>query len=410
MKKIFTLIAVAVMALTASAEKITFGDAAIGTGSVPASFSDGSFVLSRTDEGNKHSIDLNNAYFGDASAQEKFISRLKVGGKSGTKNGLSLSIPGAGTLKVYVRTGSNSATDRTLTLTQGGTSLYNKVVQESDAIVVEMESAISETNPTGETKVYPVISVPVTAGTVSVEYAVNGLNFYGFEFVAGEGGGSTPEPTPTPAPVVADAGKITFGDAAIGTGSVPATFSDGSFVLSRTDEGNKHSIDLNNAYFGDASAQEKFISRLKVGGKSGTKNGLSLSIPGAGTLKVYVRTGSNSATDRTLTLTQGGTSLYNKVVQESDAIVVEMESAISETNPTGETKVYPVISVPVTEGTVSIEYTVNSLNFYGFEFVPQTTAVEAVAEAKAEAPKVIKVIKNGKLYIGNYNVAGQQVK
>jgi hypothetical protein len=87
-----------------------------------------------------------------------------------------------------------------------------------------------------------------------------------------------------------------------------------------------------------------------------------------------------------------------------------MESAKSETNPTGETKVYPVISVPVTAGTVSIEYPVNSLNFYGFEFVPASTAVEAVAEAKAEAPKVIKVIKNGKLYIGNYNVAGQQVK
>ena len=88
-----------------------------------------------------------------------------------------------------------------------------------------------------------------------------------------------------------------------------------------------------------------------------------------------------------------------------------MESAKSETNPTGETKVYPVISVPVTAGTVSIEYPVNSLNFYCFEFVPQGTAVEAVAEAKAEAaPKVVKVIKNGKLYIGNYNVAGQQVK
>ena len=408
MKKLFTLIAVAVMALTASAEKITFGDAAIAKGSIPASFSDGSLVLSITDADKKQSVDLNNAYFGDASAQEKFTSRLKVGGKSSAKNALSLSIPGAGTLKVYVRTGSNDATDRTLTLTQGGTSLYNKVVQEADAVVVPIEGAISETNPTGDTKVYPVISVPVTAGTVSVEYAVNSLNFYGFEFVAGEGGGTNPEPTPTP--VVADAGKITFGDAAIAKGSIPASFSDGSLVLSITDADKKQSVDLNNAYFGDASAQEKFTSRLKVGGKSSAKNALSLSIPGAGTLKVYVRTGSNDATDRTLTLTQGGTSLYNKVVQEADAVVVPIEGAISETNPTGDTKVYPVISVPVTAGTVSVEYAVNSLNFYGFEFVPQTTAVEAVAEAKAEAPKVIKVIKNGKLYIGNYNVAGQQVK
>ena len=409
MKKIFTLIATALVALTASAEKITFGDAAVAAGSLAASYSDGSFVLSRVDNDNKHAIDLNNAYFGDASAQEKLGSRLKVGGKSSAKNSLTIAVPSAGTLKVYVRTGSNSATDRTLTLSQGGSTLYNKVVQESDAITVEMESAKSETNPTGETKVYPIISVPVTAGSVSVAYTVNSLNFYAFEFVAGEGGGSTPEPTPTP--VAADAGKILFGDAAVAAGSLAASYSDGSFVLSRVDNDNKHAIDLNNAYFGDASAQEKFTSRLKVGGKSSAKNSLSLSIAGTGTLKVYVRTGSNSATDRNLILSQGGSTLYNKVVQESDAIVVEMESAISETNPTGETKVYPVISVPVTAGTVSIEYPVNSLNFYCFEFVPQGTAVEAVAEAKAEAaPKVVKVIKNGKLYIGNYNVAGQQVK
>ena len=406
MKKIFTLIATALVALTASAEKITFGDAAVAKGTVAATFSDGSFVLSCTDtDKSKHEIDLNNAYFGDESAQEKFTSRLKVGGKSGAKNALSLSIAGAGTLKVYVRTGSNSATDRNLVLSQGGSTLYNKVVQESDAITVEMESAKSETNPTGTTKVYPVVSVPVTAGTVSIEYPVNSLNFYGFEFVAGEGGGETPTPA------AADAGKILFGDAAVAKGSVAATFSDGSFVLSCTDtDKSKHEIDLNNAYFGDESAQEKFTSRLKVGGKSGAKNALSLSIAGAGTLKVYVRTGSNSATDRNLVLSQGGSTLYNKVVQESDAITVEMESAKSETNPTGETKVYPVISVPVTAGTVSIEYPVNSLNFYGFEFVPASTAVEAVAEAKAEAPKVVKVIKNGKLYIGNFNVAGQRVK
>ena len=409
MKKFFTLIATALVALTASAEKITFGDAAVAAGSLAASYSDGSFVLSRVDNDNKHAIDLNNAYFGDASAQEKLGSRLKVGGKSSAKNSLTIAVPSAGTLKVYVRTGSNSATDRTLTLSQGGSTLYNKVVQESDAITVEMESAKSETNPTGETKVYPIISVPVTAGSVSVAYTVNSLNFYCFEFVAGEGGGSTPEPTPTP--VAADAGKILFGDAAVAAGSLAASYSDGSFVLSRVDNDNKHAIDLNNAYFGDASAQEKFTSRLKVGGKSSAKNSLSLSIAGTGTLKVYVRTGSNSATDRNLVLSQGGSTLYNKVVQESDAITVEMESAKSETNPTGETKVYPVISVPVTAGTVSIEYPVNSLNFYCFEFVPQGTAVEAVAEAKAEAaPKVVKVIKNGKLYIGNYNVAGQQVK
>ena len=51
----------------------------------------------------------------------------------------------------------------------------------------------------------------------------------------------------------------------------------------------------------------------------------------------------------------------------------------------------------------------NSLQIV-FEGEGEATAVEAVAEANAEAVAPIKVIKNGKLYIGNYNVAGQQVK
>ena len=43
-------------------------------------------------------------------------------------------------------------------------------------------------------------------------------------------------------------------------------------------------------------------------------------------------------------------------------------------------------------------------------FEDEATAVEAIAEADAEAAAPVKVIKNGKLYIGNFNVAGQQVK
>ena len=40
----------------------------------------------------------------------------------------------------------------------------------------------------------------------------------------------------------------------------------------------------------------------------------------------------------------------------------------------------------------------------------EATAVEAIAENAPVVAKAVKVIKNGKLYIGNYNVAGQQVK
>ena len=46
-----------------------------------------------------------------------------------------------------------------------------------------------------------------------------------------------------------------------------------------------------------------------------------------------------------------------------------------------------------------------SLNFEG-----EATAVDAIAEANEAEAAPVKVIKNGKLYIGDFNVAGQQVK
>lgn len=51
-----------------------------------------------------------------------------------------------------------------------------------------------------------------------------------------------------------------------------------------------------------------------------------------------------------------------------------------------------------------------SLNSLDIEFKGDPTAIENIAETKANAEVPVKVIKNGKLYIGNYNVAGQLVK
>ena len=197
--------------------------------------------------------------------------------------------------------------------------------------------------------------------------------------------------------------KITWSEAA-SAGSLPATYGSNGFVLTRTDGNNKQAVDANNAYFGDASAQTKYAFRFKTGGTGGSKNALSLSIPSKGTLEVCARTASSSS-PRAIVINGVSTTL------DDSSISVDMEGNISETNPTGATKVYPVISVAVTAGTVSINYPDGAVNIYSLKFIPEgATAVEAVAEAKAEAPKVVKVIKNGKLYIGNFNVAGQQVK
>ena len=190
MKKIFTLLTMALLAIGAQAQTISWtADDVCSKGSAKASYSNGTFVLNCTDtDKNKHEIDANPAYFGDVTNQVKFDYRLKTSGKSSSKNALSLTIPSSGTLKVYVRTGSNSDATRNLVLTQSGSELYNAIVKEADAILVK---GLDETNPDNDTKVYPVISVSVVAGTVDITYPVNGLNFYGFEFVSG--GGEEPQ-------------------------------------------------------------------------------------------------------------------------------------------------------------------------------------------------------------------------
>jgi len=155
----------------------------VDAGSLANTYSDGEFVLTRTaDTNNKHAIDANDAYFGTAESYVKFDYRFKTGGKSSSSNSLQLTIPAAGTLKVYARTASSSATDRNVVLTQDGAELYKAVVKDADAVDV----VINEESK----KVYPVIAVEVNAGTVDVTYPVGALNFYGFELAtAGEEAG-----------------------------------------------------------------------------------------------------------------------------------------------------------------------------------------------------------------------------
>ncbi len=173
-------------------------------------------------------------------------------------------------------------------------------------------------------------------------------------------------------------------------GAAKSEYANGDFKLTCVDtKAEKLEIDANNAYFGTAEDYQKFTHRLKTGGKSGSSNSLTLTIPSDGTLKVYVRTGKNGETDRNLVLTQDGTELYNKVVQEADAVQVDMGGE----EPTN---VYPVISVAVKAGEVTIGYPVNSLNFYAFEFIAGSSGIQNVVK-----PVVENSIR--------YNLAGQRV-
>lgn len=183
MKKFFTLIAAVAMAASVNAQVFTF-ESTFAKGSAPASITVDGLVLTITDTGGKTSVDENTAYFGTADSYTKFTTRFKTGGKSSSKNTLTLTLPSEGTLKVYARTGSNGDLDRNIVLTQDGTELANKILLESEAVSVDMEA--SDGTVTAK-NVYPAISVAVTKGDVIITYPTNSVNIYGFELSSTNG-------------------------------------------------------------------------------------------------------------------------------------------------------------------------------------------------------------------------------
>ena len=91
--------------------------------------------------------------------------------------------------------------------------------------------------------------------------------------------------------------------------------------------------------------------------------------------------------------TQNEQELFNEVMLETNALKVK---GLDAEDLDKETNVYPIYSVAVKAGTVAVTYPVNSINFYGFEFVGGDAKVNSV---KADAAKV-----------ATYNLAGQKIK
>jgi len=237
-----------------------------------------------------------------------------------------------------------------------------------------------------------------SANTVGFEGDICGISL--IEFELGEPG-DDPEP-------VAEYAEIIFTEA-VAKDDLAADASFGllgtDFSVTITDTDNKMSIDGNSCRFGGAEDYKSYSHRLKTGGKSSSKNFITLNIPAAGKIRLAVRSGNNDATDRNLVITQGEKELYNAVIQESMATeVTEGETQV---------KVYPYVEVAVAAGTVRLTYPVNGLNFYSFGFMEDSTAtgVDEIANGKSQTIKVIRdgqllIEKNGKIY----NVQGVEVR
>ncbi len=200
---------------------------------------------------------------------------------------------------------------------------------------------------------------------------------------------------------------ITWGEDDVATaGNLQARYGEEDFYLTYVDNNNKLSVDASNAFFGTADAQKKFTHRLKSGGASNSNNNMTLHIAKAGKLNVYARSGSPSATDRNLVLTQGDTELYNAVVKDADAIQVA-EADLNVSAPALDEvvykSVYPVITVEVAAGELTIGYPTGSMNFYAFQLIPDDGPITGIRN--------IEVTENPMFdeSLPAYNLQGQRV-
>ena len=175
MKKIFTLIAAAFMAVSANAQTLLTFPADGNANDI--TLADGGFSVHAIST--KGAIDGNSQFFGTASSYEQFETRWKPGGASTDKIKITATTPAKGYLYIYVRSASSSATDRALVVKQNGAQYFNKVIKEN----ADTDYEVFTDDEGKEKKVFPVIELAVEAGTVDIDWTTNGLNFYGFKFI-----------------------------------------------------------------------------------------------------------------------------------------------------------------------------------------------------------------------------------
>ncbi len=145
-----------------------------------SSYADGNFSIDITNENDKFAVDENSQYFGDENNYEKFSTRLKTGGKSGSGSFITVNIPVAGKLQLMARSASSSSV-RPVVVTQNEVEILNAMLDDSKAVKVEIEGA--------EKNVFPIQEVGVEAGTAIITYPDGAINFYCIRLAVPEGAG-----------------------------------------------------------------------------------------------------------------------------------------------------------------------------------------------------------------------------
>ena len=316
---------------------ISFDDY-VGTsaaGTLAREFQAGSIKLSIVaDTNNKMAVDANTASFGTAEAQNKYTTRFKTGSGSGDASGLKLTVDAKGTLKFAVRTGSNSSV-RYLYVSASGNELLSCELDET-----------KQKHTAGDITYYDYFTVDVDAGEYDLTYS-GSVNIYAIEYI------------PAPAGPVGVDGTISFDDY-VGTaaaGTLAKEFEAGSIKLSVVaDTNNKMAVDANTASFGTAEAQNKYTTRFKTGSGSGDASGLKLTVAAKGTIKVAVRTGSNSSV-RYLYVSASGNQLLSCELDET-----------KQKHTVGDISYYDYFTLDVEAGEYDLTYS-GAVNIYAIEYI-----------------------------------------
>lgn len=177
----------------------------------------------------------------------------------------------------------------------------------------------------------------------------------------------------------------------------------------------KMEVDANSQYFdspdGTFANALNLKYRLKTGGKSDSKHLFNCNVTKKGTLYIYARSASSSATDRNIIVTQNEVKALDVIVKDENSILsTDLEGDSPKT-------IFTSYSAKLEAGDFTITFPVNSINFYGFKFVADSeeTTPTAVSNISAEkSAKVFKTVENGQMIIVKngvkYNVLGQIVK
>ncbi|MBR4925985.1 MAG: hypothetical protein IKZ61_09570 [Prevotella sp.] len=176
MKKLFTLIAIAMMAVGAQAQTITFTETASAGSLDGVEIGSDGFTIKVTDPDKKVVIDENSQYFGTATEYTNYGLRINTKGKStSTKNFITVKVPSAGKLTIAARSGKKGDTTRTLTVKKGDTTLLDAfVLDDSDAVTVKIGEE--------DKSVFPYVDINVTeAGEYTVSYGA-AIYIYAFIF------------------------------------------------------------------------------------------------------------------------------------------------------------------------------------------------------------------------------------